>query len=146
MTCRAIVVLPDDSGPKTSTTRPGGKPPIPSAASNEIAPVEITDMGTMASFEPSRMIDPLPNCFSICAKARSTALFRSSVAAIAAPREFSNADYTLKSSKIANKKRSCSGTRQNQAFHASQVVFRVYSYRIVDRLGDVNRDAVFQKS
>ena len=94
MTCRAIVVLPEDSGPKTSMTRPRGKPPTPRAASKEMAPVEITDMGTMASFEPSRMMEPLPNCFSICENARSTALFRSSVAAIAAPREFSNADYT----------------------------------------------------
>jgi hypothetical protein len=44
------------------------KPPTPSAASNEIAPVEITAIGTMASFDPSRMMEPLPNCFSICAK------------------------------------------------------------------------------
>src|SRR3954462_3828236 len=146
MTCKAMVVLPEDSGPKTSTTRPRGKPPIPRAASKEIAPVEMTDIGTMASFEPSRMIEPLPNCFSICANARSTALFRSSVAAITAPREFSNADYTLKSSKIANKKRSTSGTRQNQPFHAFQVVFRVHSYRIVDSLGYVDWDAIFQKS
>jgi hypothetical protein len=51
---------------KDSTTRPRGTPPTPSAASNEIAPVEITAIGTMASFDPSRMMDPLPNCFSIC--------------------------------------------------------------------------------
>src|SRR5947199_5968678 len=56
ITCRVIVVLPEDSGPKTSTTRPRGKPPTPSAASKEMAPVEITEIGTMASFEPSRMI------------------------------------------------------------------------------------------
>ena len=31
MTCSASVVLPDDSGPKTSTTRPRGKPPMPMA-------------------------------------------------------------------------------------------------------------------
>src|ERR1700739_2026739 len=73
-----MVVLPDDSGPNTSITRPRGNPPTPSAASNEIDPVEITEMGTMASFDPHRMIEPLPNCFSICATARSIALTRSS--------------------------------------------------------------------
>src|SRR5437879_11042048 len=78
MTCKAIVVLPEDSGPKISTTRPRGKPPTPSAASNEIAPVEITEIGTIASFDPNRMIDPLPNCFSICETANSIALPRSS--------------------------------------------------------------------
>jgi hypothetical protein len=31
MTCSASVVLPDDSGPKISTTRPRGTPPMPSA-------------------------------------------------------------------------------------------------------------------
>src|SRR6267142_5298877 len=146
MTWSARVVLPEDSGPKTSTTRPRGKPPTPRAASKESAPVEITEIGTMASFEPSRMIEPLPNCFSICANARSTALFRSSIAAMASPREFSNADYTLKSPKIANKKRSTSSTRQNQAFHAFQVVFRVYPNSIVNRLRDMNRDAIFQEA
>src|SRR5581483_10386116 len=68
-----MVVLPEDSGPKTSMTRPRGKPPTPSAASKEIAPVEMTEIGTMASFDPRRMIDPLPNCFSICDSARSIA-------------------------------------------------------------------------
>ena len=58
-----MVVLPEDSGPKISTTRPRGKPPTPSAASNEMEPVGITEIGTMASFDPSRMIEPLPNCF-----------------------------------------------------------------------------------
>ena len=29
-------------------------------------PVGITEIGTMASFDPRRMIEPLPNCFSIC--------------------------------------------------------------------------------
>ena len=65
ITCSVMVVLPEDSGPKTSTTRPRGKPPTPSAASNEIDPVGMTEIGTMASFDPSRMIEPLPNCFSI---------------------------------------------------------------------------------
>src|SRR5438552_17372500 len=73
-----MVVFPEDSGPKISTTRPRGKPPTPSAATNEIAPVGMTEIGTMASLEPNRMIEPLPNCFSICANARSIALVRSS--------------------------------------------------------------------
>src|SRR5215470_7511753 len=73
ITWSVIVVFPEDSGPKTSITRPRGKPPTPSAASKEIAPVEMTEIGTIASFEPSRMIDPLPNCFSICERARSIA-------------------------------------------------------------------------
>ena len=68
-----MVVLPDDSGPKISTTRPRGKPPTPSAASKEIAPVEITEMGTTAPLLPSFMMEPLPNCFSICVMARSIA-------------------------------------------------------------------------
>src|ERR1700691_3204964 len=78
ITCSVMVVLPDDSGPNTSITRPRGKPPTPSAASKEMDPVEITAMGTIASFDPRRMIEPLPNCFSICAKANSIALPRSS--------------------------------------------------------------------
>ena len=53
ITCRAMVVLPEDSGPKISTTRPRGKPPVPRAASNEIAPVEITEIGTIAPLAPS---------------------------------------------------------------------------------------------
>src|SRR5215469_5371754 len=73
MTCSATVVLPLDSGPKISTTRPRGKPPTPRAASKEMEPVEITAMGTMASLLPSRIIEPLPNCFSIWASARSIA-------------------------------------------------------------------------
>jgi hypothetical protein len=64
MTCSAMVVLPEDSGPKISTTRPRGKAAHAERASKEIEPVEITEMGTMASFEPSRMIEPLPNCFA----------------------------------------------------------------------------------
>src|SRR5260370_35509579 len=35
-------------------------------------------MGTIASFDPNRMIEPLPNCFSICETAISIALPRSS--------------------------------------------------------------------
>ena len=78
ITCSVMVVLPEDSGPNTSTTRPRGKPPTPRAASNEIDPVGITAIGTIASFDPNRMIEPLPNCFSICETASSIALPRSS--------------------------------------------------------------------
>src|ERR1035438_5249859 len=85
MICKVMVVLPEDSGPKTSVTRPRGIPPTPSAASKLMEPVEITAIGTSASLEPSRTIDPLPNCFSICARASSTALLRSSAIAMGAP-------------------------------------------------------------
>ncbi len=54
------VVLPDDSGPKISTTRPRGMPPTPRAASTASDPVGITAMGT-SGWSPSRMIEPLPN-------------------------------------------------------------------------------------
>src|SRR5579864_9181235 len=83
ITCSVMVVLPEDSGPKTSTTRPRGKPPTPRAASNEIDPVGITAMGTIASFDPKRIIEPLPNCFSICETASSIALPRSSAMEVA---------------------------------------------------------------
>ena len=46
ITCSAMVVLPDDSGPKTSITRPRGNPPTPSAASSEMEPLEITLTGS----------------------------------------------------------------------------------------------------
>ena len=77
ITCSAMVVLPEDSGPKISMMRPRGNPPTPSAASSEIEPVEITATGTMASFDPSRRIEPFPNCFSIWLRARSKARARS---------------------------------------------------------------------
>ena len=72
------MVLPEDSGPKISMTRPRGTPPTPSAASKEIEPVEMVEMGTTASLLPRRMMEPLPNCFSICESASSTARERSS--------------------------------------------------------------------
>ena len=77
ITCSAMVVLPEDSGPKISITRPRGTPPTPRAASSEMEPVEITATGTMASFEPRRRIEPFPNCFSIWLKASSKARERS---------------------------------------------------------------------
>ena len=45
MTCSASVVLPDDSGPKISVTRPRGSPPMPRAKSMLIEPVEMEGMG-----------------------------------------------------------------------------------------------------
>src|SRR5215813_1604393 len=77
MIWRVMVVLPLDSGPKISMTRPRGTPPTPSAASNEIDPVEMTEIGTTASLVPSFMMEPFPNCFSICEMAVSTARFLS---------------------------------------------------------------------
>src|SRR5579885_2766311 len=77
-----MVVLPEDSGPKISMTRPRGTPPTPSAASNEIEPVEMVETGATASLLPRRIIEPLPNCFSICERASSTARVRSSAATI----------------------------------------------------------------
>ena len=63
-TCMARVDLPDDSGPKISTTRPRGRPPMPRARSSASAPVGMASM-SMWRFSPIRMIEPLPNCFSI---------------------------------------------------------------------------------
>src|SRR6476619_3618748 len=60
-----MVVFPDDSGPKISLMRPRGNPPTPNAKSTEMDPVEIEETGTIASFDPSRRMDPFPNCFSI---------------------------------------------------------------------------------
>ena len=77
MICSVMVVLPDDSGPKISMTRPRGTPPTPSAASKEMEPVEMAAMGT-TSLLPRRMMEPLPNCFSICESAKSIARERSS--------------------------------------------------------------------
>src|SRR5579863_3375010 len=57
--------------------RPRGKPPMPNAASIDSDPVEITEIGTIASFDPSRRIDPLPNCFSIWLSVNSKARARS---------------------------------------------------------------------
>ena len=77
-TCWQTVVLPDDSGPKISVIRPRGMPPTPSARSSAIEPVGIVS-STSFSRDPSFMIAPRPNCFSIVASAASTALPRSAV-------------------------------------------------------------------
>ena len=52
MTCSASVVLPELSGPKISTMRPRGRPPMPSAISRPSEPVEIDfDLGDGALAE-----------------------------------------------------------------------------------------------
>src|SRR3954462_7388025 len=75
-TCMASVDLPDDSGPKISTTRPRGKPPTPSARSSDNAPVWMDSM-PIEVFSPIRMMEPLPNCLSMAANATSSAFSRS---------------------------------------------------------------------
>src|SRR5437899_3629789 len=52
--------------------RPRGKPPTPSARSTAIEPVEMTSIFSSAA-APSFMIEPFPNCFSICRIAWSIA-------------------------------------------------------------------------
>src|SRR6476620_11332845 len=79
ITCWQSVVLPDDSGPKTSVIRPRGMPPTPSARSSAIEPVGIVST-CCRSAEPRRMIEPEPNCFSIARIAASTARPRSAPA------------------------------------------------------------------
>ena len=59
MIVRASVVFPEDSGPYISTTLPRGTPPIPSAMSSDIAPVEIDGMSSETS-SPRRMMAPSP--------------------------------------------------------------------------------------
>ena len=76
MTCWQTVVLPDDSGPKISVMRPRGMPPMPSARSSAIDPVGMWST-SCCSREPSFMIAPRPNCFSMLSSAASTALLRS---------------------------------------------------------------------
>src|SRR5215213_8913672 len=58
--------------------RPRGTPPTPTAASRLSEVVEIAGISD-TSRSPSRIIDPLPNLFSMFAKAASTALPRSAL-------------------------------------------------------------------
>src|SRR5215475_7031753 len=53
---------------------------MPSATSRAIEPVGITAIA-MAGRSPRRITEPLPNCLSICARARSSAFSRSGNAA-----------------------------------------------------------------
>src|SRR3954470_6234519 len=62
-------------------TRPRGRPPMPSATSSAIEPVGITCI-CVTGRSPSRMTEPLPNCLSICARARPSAFSRSGIAAM----------------------------------------------------------------
>src|SRR6266480_4665157 len=55
-TCSASVVLPLDSGPKISVTRPRGMPPIPIAASRLIAPVGMISTRTRGESAPIRVM------------------------------------------------------------------------------------------
>src|SRR5262245_16475778 len=77
ITCRQTVVLPEPSGPNTSTTRPRGMPPTPSAMSSASEPVGMTEMPAPIGCSPSFMTAPLPNCFSICVSVTSSILSRS---------------------------------------------------------------------
>src|SRR5262245_47939859 len=54
--------------------RPRGRPPTPSAMSRAIEPEGMVSTAIRALSSPSFMIAPLPNCFSICCKASSSAL------------------------------------------------------------------------
>ena len=56
------VVLPEDSGPKISTMRPRGTPPMPSARSSARDPVGI-DSTLTVPLSPRRISEPSPNSF-----------------------------------------------------------------------------------
>src|SRR5215470_4247887 len=73
MAWRARVVLPEDSLPKTSMTRPRGYPPTPRARSRPTEPLGTTATGATSPSRPSCMIAPFPNCFSMAATAAATA-------------------------------------------------------------------------
>ena len=66
--CSATVVLPEDSGPYISTILPFGSPPIPTAMSSPIEPVDITSIFIEVA-SPSLITEPLPKSFSIFPKA-----------------------------------------------------------------------------
>src|ERR1700737_1942074 len=74
MVWSASVVLPEDSGPKISTTRPRGRPPTPSAISRPSEPDEMVSMSIERSFLPSFITEPLPNWRSIWDSAADRAL------------------------------------------------------------------------
>src|SRR4030081_2906661 len=72
--CSARVVLPEDSGPEISTTRPRGRPPTPSAMSSPSEPEEMVSTSIERSFLPSLITEPLPNWRSIWESAADRAL------------------------------------------------------------------------
>ena len=77
ITCIATVDLPAISGPKISVILPRGMPP-PNATSSAREPVGIVSTVIFAEASPNRIMEPLPNCFSIWPIARSSARRRSS--------------------------------------------------------------------
>ena len=83
--CSARVVLPDDSGPNTSTIRPRGSPPTPRAMSSRGLPEGITSTA-ICGRSPSRITAPLPKFFSMVCRAARTSAFRLSVAMVPLPR------------------------------------------------------------
>ena len=54
------MLLPDDSEPKISVTRPLGMPPMPNATSREIEPVEMHSISVPIPKSPSRITAPWP--------------------------------------------------------------------------------------
>ncbi len=66
------VVLPEDSGPKISTIRPRGTPPMPSARSSARDPVGIASTLTVP-LSPRRISEPSPNSFLMPLTALSSA-------------------------------------------------------------------------
>jgi len=64
-----------------------GMPPTPRAASSERDPVGMAGTSTFSRL-PRRMIEPLPNCLSICARAASIALARSFLSSAIRPLSF----------------------------------------------------------
>src|SRR5207249_9571408 len=80
MTCSMSVVLPEDSGPKISTTRPLGKPPPPNARSRPRAPVGMTSIFTCACAAPRRMMLPSPYALVMDEMAASSSRWRAALA------------------------------------------------------------------
>jgi len=66
---RPMVVLPEDSGPKIQPRRPRGKPPTPSAASNESRPSRSPKSERLPLSTPNPHNGALAKLFSICANA-----------------------------------------------------------------------------
>ena len=83
MRVRVSVVLPEDSGPKTSTIRPRGKPPTPRARSMRRLPVGMTST-SMRVLSPMRMMAASPNSFWMWEIAASRLRLRAS-AILSAP-------------------------------------------------------------
>ena len=61
-TCNVKVVLPEDSGPKISTTLPLGNPPTPKAISKPIEPVDMVSMFGIVLPSPKPPVNPKVVC------------------------------------------------------------------------------------